>query len=129
MCVPGGAEPSGWEKLVFAAPGQLNGSPEARLFRYWSFPVIDVTKEQMRDIARENGFYGLLLQRWFCFDPLLGRPCGRCHPCSLALHDELTFARPTVVRARTAARRVRRIFAAVHAEGAVARRDAGTRVG
>ena len=45
-----------WERMVFDEPGVLNGSREAELFRFWSFPVSTLTKLDMRDIAREHGF-------------------------------------------------------------------------
>jgi 7-cyano-7-deazaguanine synthase len=111
MCVPGEAEPAPWEKLLFTVPGRLTDTDEAALLKYWSFPLITLSKEEMREIAREHGFLDLLLQRWSCFDPLLGLPCGRCHPCSLMLHDGVTFAPAPAVRARGAARRVRRVLA------------------
>ena len=59
----------------------------------------------MRDIAEQHGFLDLLLQRWFCFDPLRGKPCGRCHPCRTAPREGVVFAPPGLARARYLARR------------------------
>jgi hypothetical protein len=110
LCGEAGTTP--WEHEIFAGPGVLNDTPESRLFKYWAFPLVETTKEQMRDIAREHGFLDLLIQRWSCFDPLLGRACGRCHPCSIALHDGMDFAPSAAVSARRTARRLRRALAA-----------------
>ena len=103
LCIekhPGGPGP--WERAVFDAPGSLNDSPEAALFARWSFPVIGLTKEDMGALARRHGFYDVLVQRWFCQDPLMGRACGRCRPCSLANRDGVDFAPAPLVLARRA---------------------------
>lgn len=83
---------SDWGRVIFDEPGKLNDSPEARLFRFWSFPVIHLTKDAMREIARSEGFLDLLVMRWSCFRPLRGRPCGRCNPCKLTHHEGVEFA-------------------------------------
>ncbi len=98
--------PTPLHEVVFVDDrGTLNGSPESALFRYWSFPVLHVTKPEMAEVAREHGFLDVLLQRWFCQSPLLGRACGVCRPCQVANPDGVRFApRPAVV-ARQAYRR------------------------
>ncbi len=60
------------------------------LFHYFSFPVIDVTKTQMLDIAREKGWEELMRLTWSCLNPAgLSRGktaafhCGVCLPCLL----------------------------------------------
>ncbi|MCV2490722.1 hypothetical protein OF117_15285 [Geodermatophilus sp. YIM 151500] len=111
LAVPGEAEPAPWETVVFDEPGRLGRNPEAGLFRFWSFPLIGVTKEEMREIARDHGFLDLLLLRWSCHDPVGDRPCGRCHPCGLALPDGLHLAPRSVVQARATGRSLRRSVA------------------
>lgn len=108
----GGA--SDLQRLIFRPEGGLSDAPEAALFRCWSFPVLHLTKAQMGEVAREHGFYDLLLQRWFCHDPVAGRPCGRCRPCQLANREGVEFANPALVTAtrarRTAAWRARKLL-------------------
>ncbi|MDP5182480.1 hypothetical protein QOZ88_07495 [Blastococcus sp. BMG 814] len=99
---------SDWQRRVFDEPGRLNGSPESELFRFWSFPVMHLTKEEMREIARSHGFLDLLVLRWSCFRPLDGRPCGRCRPCRLTHDEEVRFANPVLVAARDLARKTRK---------------------
>lgn len=96
---------SDWQRRIFAEPGVLNGSPESELFRFWSFPVIHLTKDEMREVARSAGFLDLLLLRWFCFRPLLGRPCGRCRPCRLTHREGVRFANPVLVAVRDLVRK------------------------
>lgn len=108
----GGA--SDLQRLLFRPEGGLSDAPAAALFRCWSFPVLHLTKAQMGEVAREHGFYDLLLRRWFCHDPVVGRPCGRCRPCQLANREGVEFASPALVAAirarRTAARRARKLL-------------------
>ena len=94
-----------WEQAVFTVPGRLNDSREAQLFASWSFPVIHLTKEEMGQIARDHGFYDLLVLRWFCHQPLMGEPCGYCRPCQLANKDGVKFASPVLAQARRSTRR------------------------
>jgi 7-cyano-7-deazaguanine synthase len=97
-----------WQRMVFRAPGTLNDSDEAQLFKYWAFPVMHLTKTEMREIAREHGFLDVLLARWFCFNPVFGKPCGRCRPCKSANRDGVRYANPAVSAARDALRRLDR---------------------
>lgn len=94
--------PTELHDLVFAddrgAPAATLG---AELFRHWSYPVLATTKGEMAAVAREHGFYDLLVQRWFCHTPLGGRPCGTCRPCQLAdPKDGVRFANPVLARGR-----------------------------
>jgi hypothetical protein len=96
------------QRVVFDERGELNGSPESQLFRYWSFPVLHLTKNEMAGIAREHGFLDLLSSRWFCHIPFRGKPCGLCRPCRLAHREGVRFANPSLARARLVWRAVRR---------------------
>lgn len=97
--------PTPLHRLVFTdTAGTLSDAPEAQLFRYFSFPVLNTTKPEMAAIAREHGFMDLLSQRWFCHDPLHGKACGRCRPCQLAIRDGVEFANPAVAIGRQVAR-------------------------
>jgi len=58
------------------------------LFRWFTFPVVDVTKTQMRAIATQDGFDTIMQQTWFCHSPLIGRrSCGYCAPCRHAREE------------------------------------------
>ena len=94
-------------RLVFAEEvgGRLTDAPEARIFRHWSFPVLHITKTEMAAIAREHGFYDLLVQRWFCHQPVMGKACGRCIPCQRANREGVDFASPAVVTAARTSRK------------------------
>jgi len=91
--------------------GARGAGPGSVLFERFAFPLLDLPKARMGEIAREHGFYDLLVQRWFCQTPLAGRPCGVCHPCRTATRDGVRFANPVPVYLRRAWRdpRVRRV--------------------
>ncbi len=101
-------EPQFLQGVVFDESGDLNGSFASQLFRYWSYPVRHLTKVEMGDLAAQYGFLDVLRLRWFCHQPLLGRPCGRCRPCRLANSADVRFAPPALAAARSAVRRLGR---------------------
>ena len=106
--------PGGLHRAVFARPGTadatLREDDHARLFAPWAFPLLAHTKAELGGLARDRGFEDLLLLRHFCFDPVLGRACGRCHPCRTARREGTTegvrFASPPLRCARRVARAV-----------------------
>jgi hypothetical protein len=101
----GGMEP--FERLVFVGDGHLGRSEPAELFRFWSFPVHHLTKKDMAAEAERQGFLDLLNGRWFCFTPVRGKPCGRCHPCRMAYRADIEFANPALALAARSARHAR----------------------
>lgn len=84
--------PREMEKIIFRRPHEpeLSGEEEAQLFRYWNFPVIHLTKEQMLAEARSHGFEDVLRLRWFCHSPIHKKACGVCRPCQIARNDGIT---------------------------------------
>lgn len=60
------------------------------LFKYYSFPVLDLTKTQMSEIAKKSGFDSLMEMTWFCFNPTWRKtPCGYCNPCKYTRNEGL----------------------------------------
>lgn len=55
------------------------------LFKYFLFPILSITKLDMKDIAEKEGFIDLMELTWFCHNPRKYgdkyEPCGVCHPC------------------------------------------------
>lgn len=63
-----------------ASNDESSGGPG--LFRFFAFPVLEVSKLQMWQTARAQGFDDLMDHTWFCHIPTRsGRPCGFCGPC------------------------------------------------
>lgn len=68
-----GSEPNDSDDDAANGPG---------LFRFFSFPVLEVSKLHMWQTAQAQGFGDLMEQTWFCHLPTRsGRPCGFCGPC------------------------------------------------
>jgi hypothetical protein len=60
---------------------------KVELFSNFRFPLIDTDKSEMEKTAKEFGFYNILINAWFCHNPILGMPCGLCKPCQLVLQS------------------------------------------
>ena len=52
------------------------------LFKYFRFPLVDLEKTDMDDIAKEYGWDDIMYMTWFCRRPKNGRPCGFCGNCT-----------------------------------------------
>jgi len=64
------------------------------LFRYFSFPLLGMTKSEMRQAAHDNGFSEVMDLTWFCHSPWFGRPCGICRPCSTVMKEGMDYRIP-----------------------------------
>ncbi len=73
------------------------------LFRFFSFPVFEVTKREMAAEANARGWQDLMAMTWFCHSPRRnGLPCGICHPCLYTVEEGLAYRLPTSSRVRSA---------------------------
>ncbi|HPI97299.1 MAG TPA: hypothetical protein PLV56_01045 [Synergistales bacterium] len=70
------------------------------MFRYFSFPLIETTKLEMREIAERKGFAGIMDSTWFCHRPINGKPCGFCHPCCIAMKMGMDQRLPRISKFR-----------------------------
>ncbi len=53
-----------------------------KIFRHFVFPVRNITKVHMNEIATENGWGKIMNMTWFCHTPTFKMtPCGICKPC------------------------------------------------
>ncbi|EDP71888.1 hypothetical protein FBALC1_12342 [Flavobacteriales bacterium ALC-1] len=57
-----------------------------QLFKNMTFPLITVTKPEMKFIAEENNFIELMELTWFCHKST-DKPCGKCAPCKQYVRD------------------------------------------
>lgn len=63
--------------------------------KWFSFPIVGLTKLDMLAYARKHNFVHILEKTWFCFKPVRNKPCGLCHPCKVAIEQgrNIKFAR------------------------------------
>ncbi len=65
------------------------------VFKYFRFPIYYVTKMEMEQVARENGFLEILQKVWFCHRPRKnGKPCEFCLPCREARRSGYSHGLP-----------------------------------
>ncbi len=78
-----------------------------RLFEPFRFPLLDLTKPDMRARAEAAGFQDLMELTWFCHKPrrIFGRsaPCGDCSPCRWTHEEGMGHRLPLLARVRRAA--------------------------
>lgn len=60
----------------------------------FTFPILEVSKTQMRERAREFGFIDALEKSWFCFTPKGSEPCGQCNPCVYTIEEGMGYRLP-----------------------------------
>lgn len=70
------------------------------VFRHFRFPLFELTKLEMREIARQSGFLDLLMLSWFCHKPIRGKPCGVCSPCNYTREEGMGYRIPLEGRLR-----------------------------
>jgi len=67
----------------------LSNEPEYILFKRFEFPILHMTKQDMLNAARQNGWLGIMKKTWFCHQPIfLEIPCGKCDPCQQTMNQQ-----------------------------------------
>lgn len=51
------------------------------IFKNLRFPIVHLTKDEMKEISIRNNFYHILKNSWSCWFPINGMPCGKCNMC------------------------------------------------
>ncbi|WP_059106085.1 7-cyano-7-deazaguanine synthase [Shouchella shacheensis] len=62
---------------------------ELTVFKYYKFPLLDYTKLDMEEKAKESGFNHIMEETWFCHSPVHNNPCGICNPCKYTKEEGL----------------------------------------
>jgi hypothetical protein len=77
------------------------GSDIHTLFGCFLFPVFNVSKTEIEEIARREGFLDLMKLTWFCHDPRPDeKPCGICFPCVDAREEGMSWRLPFTSKLR-----------------------------
>ena len=78
---------------------EMQGTPEYAVFRYFEFPLFYLTKLDMEQQSKKEGFYDLMELTWFCHRPRAnGTPCGTCVPCIYTIKEGLGRRIPLIGR-------------------------------
>ncbi|KGX94082.1 hypothetical protein N781_01595 [Pontibacillus halophilus JSM 076056 = DSM 19796] len=63
---------------------------EFKIFKDFRFPLLDITKLQMEENAKQRGYAHIMEETWFCHTPRKdGKSCGLCNPCKYAMEEGL----------------------------------------
>jgi 7-cyano-7-deazaguanine synthase len=63
-------------------------------------PVINLSKEDEWNIAKEKGWMDIMELSWFCHSPINGKPCGLCGPCDDAMNTGMEWRMPKEAKNR-----------------------------
>ena len=85
-------------KHSFKVDGRCFETDEYRLFKYFEFPILKLTKTDIAQIAKEHGWTQIMEMTWFCHKPINGKPCGLCNPCKYTIEEGLAWRIPTYRR-------------------------------
>lgn len=67
----------------------------AELFGRFSMPLLDISKRDMVEVARQHGWMGIMHRTWFCHVPLPSRkPCGVCYACTYTIEHGMGWRIP-----------------------------------
>lgn len=59
-----------------------------QIFKFFSFPLMRLTKLKMKIISNEQGWQEIMNMTWFCHSPTKSeKPCGICKPCIIAIDE------------------------------------------
>ncbi len=83
---------------------------ERILFSRFTFPLLPLSKLQMRELASHHGFLAVLEKTWFCYHPLGGQPCGVCNPCQYTMEEGMSYRLPWQGRLRYRFRFLRQVL-------------------
>ncbi|MCM2972627.1 hypothetical protein [Larsenimonas suaedae] len=78
------------------------------IFRFFDFPLLNISKTQMKAEAERHGFIDALEKAWFCFTPMDRAPCGLCNPCRYAIEEGMSYRLPPKALRRHRTRHLRR---------------------
>lgn len=69
-------------------------NPDLTLFKYFRFPIVEWSKLEMQQIARQHNFQDIMAHTWFCHSPKGQQPCGICNPCRIAIKEGMWIRVP-----------------------------------
>ncbi|REC94167.1 hypothetical protein [Kushneria indalinina] len=78
------------------------------IFRFFDFPLLEVSKTQMKIEAERHGFIDALEKSWFCYSPIDSAPCGLCNPCRYTIEEGMSYRLPAKALRRHRTRHLRR---------------------
>jgi hypothetical protein len=72
---------------TYRIPADTQNRDALLVFGSYAFPILELSRQDMRDIVRRNGWDALMGLTWSCHRPVHGEPCGLCNPCLYAIEQ------------------------------------------
>lgn len=79
---------------AFSVDEKFAGTSSYELFKYYIFPILNLTKKNMEALSHKYKFNHLMNLTWFCHNPQGGKPCGGCNPCKYTAEEGLGWRIP-----------------------------------
>ncbi|RWZ51337.1 hypothetical protein EQV77_16875 [Halobacillus fulvus] len=74
---------------------QQPSHPAFVIFQPYRFPLLEITKLQMKEQAEKEDFLHIMEETWFCHTPKKnGEPCGLCNPCKYTIEEGMGYRIP-----------------------------------
>lgn len=90
----------GYGRVYVVAPDDCAPDVGA-VFRYYRFPLLEISKAEMARTADERGWREIMVMTWFCHSPRHRRTaCGLCPPCRHTIEMGLQWRLPLRSRCR-----------------------------
>jgi hypothetical protein len=61
------------------------------LFGNFQFPLMELSKAEMKKEAEYKGFIDIMNKTVFCHRPIDNKPCGECPPCHQAINEGMKY--------------------------------------
>lgn len=75
--------------------------PYSKIFGKFCFPILSISKLQMKEWSEAAGTLSIMELTWFCHRPTAGgQPCGKCVPCEVAIQEGMGYRLPLRSRIR-----------------------------
>lgn len=83
------------DQEVYVLSEHFMKTKEYKLFKYFTFPLIETTKTEMKEISFENNWVDIINLSWFCLFPTSkNQPCGVCNPCKQTISEGFGYRIP-----------------------------------
>ncbi len=70
---------------------QASSEDLIKVFAHFNFPLLNITKLEMKNWAEKNGLIDIMNKTWFCHTPINNEPCGICNPCIYTIEEGLQY--------------------------------------
>lgn len=75
----------------FEIDRELSDPAVVLLFGNLRFPLLDLSKQDMKERSMREGTFAMMEKTWFCHRPIRNEPCGVCNPCTYSIEEGMQF--------------------------------------